>query len=316
MNKKLVNLFWGVGLIAAGGLALAHTLGYVDDLAPAIWISVFAGISIISLFTYFSAGARHWGWLFPAGIFGGLALIIALAAIGVDNAAVASPLFVGIGLPFIVAYLQDRPRNWWALIPAGVMAFLAFMMLAVENFGGEWIGAGLFFFLSLAFLLVYLGRRTRLWAALVAYVMFILGFVPVLALTPRPELAGILVLFAIGLPFLFVYLTSPERWWAIIPAGILLTSGLLTAIIIGPGLPGPLYDSSIPNALALSGFAATFAVVWLRHGKSWAMFVALAAACLAAISLLAGSRVEAYWPFIIIAVGIFLLTRAIRPQTA
>jgi hypothetical protein len=93
------------------------------------------------------------------------------------------------------------------------MAFLAFMMLAVENLGGEWIGAGLFFFLSLAFLLVYLGKRTRLWAALVAYVLFVVGIVPVLALTPRPELAGIMVLFAVGLPFLAVYLSSPERWW-------------------------------------------------------------------------------------------------------
>jgi hypothetical protein len=190
------------------------------------------------------------------------------------------------------------------------------MMLVVENFGGEWISTGLFFILSLAFLLVYLGNRTRLWAAVVAYVMLILGFVPVLALTPRPELAGILVLFAIGLPFLFVYLTSPERWWAIIPAGMMLTSGILTAIIIGPTLPGPLYDNSIPNALALSGFAATFSVVWLRHGMSWAKYITLAAACLAAITLLLGSRNQAYWPLIIIAAGIFLLSRALRLQTA
>ncbi len=315
MNKRLANLFWGVGLIAAGGLVLVQTMGYRIDLAPAVWIAVFAGVSLISLAAYFLSGVKNWGWLFPVGVFGALALILALATTGVESAAIASPLFVGIGLPFVVAYLLDRPRNWWALIPAGVMAFLTFTTLVVDNLGGEWIGAGMLFLIGLVFLLVYLGKRTRTWAAIVAYVMFVIGFMPLLALTPRPELAGILFLFAAGLPFLVIYLSSPERWWAIIPASILLTMGVLTAVIIGPGLPGPGYDNRIPNALGLVGFAATFAVVWLRHQKSWAKWLALIAAVMAVGELLAGT-LQSYWPLLFVAVGIYFLYNALRPRPA
>ena len=86
-------------------------------------------------------GWTQWGWLFPTGIFGGLALIIALATNHVNSAAVGSPLFFGLLLPFAAAYLTDRTRNWWALIPGGVMLFLALTTLLVDTVGGEWIGA-------------------------------------------------------------------------------------------------------------------------------------------------------------------------------
>jgi hypothetical protein len=164
--------------------------------------------------------------------------------------------------------------------------------------------------------MVFLSKRTYKWAALVAYVMFVLGFMPLLALTPRPELAGTVVLFGIGLPFLAVYLLSPERWWAIIPAGILLTSGVVATIVLGPGLPGPEYDNRFLNALAMAGFAATFAVVWLRHEKSWAKYVTLAAALFAGASIFAGPNLEMYWPLIVVAIGFIVLARAVRPQPA
>jgi hypothetical protein len=315
VKNRTTSLFWGVALIAAGGLALAQTLGYIDDLTPAIWITVFAGLSLVSLVTYFTSGARQWPWLIPAGVFAALAVMISLFTSGVDSPAAASLLFVGIGLPFVAAYLQDRARNWWALIPAGVMAFLTFVLLVVDNLAGEWIGSGMFFILGLAFLLVYLGNRARSWAAIVAYVMLVMGFMPLLAMTPRAELAGIVILFAAGLPFLLVYSSGPERWWAIIPAGILLTSGVVTAVVLLPGLPGPEYDNRIANTLALVGFGATFAIVWLRHQKPWAMVVTLLAGALAIIELL-GAEIESYWPLLVIAAGIFLLARTLRPQTA
>jgi len=316
MNKKLANLFWGVGLIAAGGLALAQSLGYVNDLAPTIWITVFAGISLVSLVTYFTVGTRNWGWLFPAGVFGALALIIVMATNGVGSAAVASPLFIGIGIPFVVAYLRDRSNNWWALIPTGVMAFLTVTLLAVDSVRGEWIGASLLFFMGAAFLLVYLSNRTRTWAAIVAYVLFVVGFMPLMALTSRPELAGIVFLVAASLPFLVVYLSSAERWWAIIPAGILLTLGIVTAAVLLPSLPGPDFDNHIPNALALAGFAATFAIVWLRHHKNWALYVTLVGVCLSVGALVTGRTLQTFWPFFVIAAGVFLLYRAIFSKPA
>jgi len=314
MNKKLINLFWGLLLIAGGAYALLRTMGVEVTQDPTVWAIIFGGISVVSFIFYFAAGVKNWELLFPAGIFGGLALTSAFVASGVDDPAMAAPLFIGIGLPFIVAYLLDRKSNWWALIPAGAMAFLTLVLFAAERMAGEWIGSGLFFILAATFFLVYLSRRAK-WAAIVAYVLFILGFMPLMALTSRPELSGVIFLFAIGLPFLYVYLKYPERWWALFPAGILLTLGVVTAVVLIPGIPNEEYDNRIGNALFYAGGAATFAVAWLRHHKRWAMVVTVLAAIMAVATALFG-EIQQSWPIVIILVGAYLLYTALRPKKA
>jgi hypothetical protein len=307
MKQKLSSLFWGILLIAAGGIALAQTQGYLaNDGNPAIWMAIFAAVSLLSLVFYFLTGVQNWGMLFPAGIFGALAFLIAMAVNDVDNPAMVAPLFVGIGLPFVVAYFIDRSKNWWALIPSGVMAFLAFVLLAVENLGGEVIGSALFFILAAAFGAAYYTRRFT-WAAIVAYILFVLGFMPLMAMSSRPELAGIMMMFAIALPFFIIYFRSPdEKYWAIIPAGILATTGLLVAIVLLPGLSGPGFDNRIPNSLMYAGIAVTFAIVGLRHHKRWGILFALLAAAASVASLFIGN-LEKSWPLVVLLAGVCLL---------
>jgi hypothetical protein len=259
-------------------------------------------------------GVKSWGWLFPVGIFAALSFLMAMVANGVDNPAMTAPLFIGIGLPFVVAYFLDREKNWWALIPAGVMSFLTLVMLAVDNVSGEWIGSGFLFILALTFFLVYLNRRA-LWAAITAYVLFVLGFMPLLSITAYVEFSGVVVFLAIGLPFLFVYLRSPERWWAIIPAGILLTMGLVTAIILLSGIPGPEYDNRVANAIIFTGLAITFAIVWLRHQKRWSMFAAIISAVIAFTGFFI-RNIDSYLPVLMMAIGIYVLYNALRPKSA
>ena len=127
------------------------------------------------------SGWKQWGWLFPAGVFGGLALVITLATSNVDSAAVASPLFIGLLIPFAAAYLTDRIRNWWALIPGGVMLFLALTTLLVDNAGGQWVGVMFLLMFAIAFLVVYLTNHTRTWALLVAYIFGVVSLAPMLA---------------------------------------------------------------------------------------------------------------------------------------
>ena len=98
MNKKLSNFFWGLILIAGGAAALAQTQGYLTDLQPVIWVTVFAVISLVSLIFYFLSGIQNWAMLFPVGIFGALAFLINQAVNHADNPALAAPLFAGIGL--------------------------------------------------------------------------------------------------------------------------------------------------------------------------------------------------------------------------
>jgi hypothetical protein len=313
MEKKVSSIYWGLILIAGGGIAIAQAQGYLTDLSPIIWITIFAVISIISLISFFASSTQSWSLLFPTGIFGGLAILIALAVAGVDNPVMAAPLFVGIGMPFVVAYFLNRQQNWWALIPAAVMVFLIFALLAAQNLGGEVVGAGLFFFLAAAFGFVYWKKQAR-WAALTAYILLVLGFIPLLAASPRPELAAIIIMFAAALPFSILYIRQPEKWWSIIPAGIFLTMGLVILIMLGMDLYLYPENSQLANALALTGTSATFAVVWFRHHKNWAKIVT----CLFALGAAAaffGDGIQTYWPFIVILAGIFLLFMAFRPKT-
>ena len=316
MTINRSSLFWGIMLIGAGALALLDQLGYIENLSPTLWIFVFAAISLLGFISYATSGWRQWGWLFPAGVFGGLALIIALATNNVDNAAVASPLFFGLLLPFAAAYLLDRTRNWWALIPGGVMLFLAMVTLLVDNVGGEWVGAMFLLIIALTFLFVYLNNRTRIWALIVAYVFGILSIAPMLA--AYGEMAayfGTVFLLAIALPFYFLYFRSENNWWAIIPAGVMT----VLAIVATLGIAGWINDANsgaYANAFMMAGLAATFAVVWLRHNRPWAKIVTLILAALAVASGFFVSSYEIFWPIAIILGGIYLLYTALRRPKA
>ncbi|MEO8355416.1 MAG: hypothetical protein ABI621_05860 [Chloroflexota bacterium] len=314
MNVNRSSLFWGVLLIGAGALALADQFGYIEDFSPMVWILVFGAISLLGFVSYGMSGWTQWGWLFPAGIFGGLAMIIALATNGVSSAAVASPLFFGMLLPFAAAYLTDRTRNWWALIPGGVMLLLATVTLLVDSVGGEWIGAMFLLLFGIAFLAVYLNNRTRIWALIVAYVFGVLSIAPMLA--SGGDMAayfGPVFLLAIALPFFILYSRSLENWWAIIPAGSLTVVAMIATAAIA-GLINAEKQGGYVNAFMMSGLAVTFAVVWLRHAKPWAKIVTVILAALAVASVFFASATEIFWPIAIILGGLYLFITALRPK--
>ncbi len=317
MNINRSGLFWGILLIGAGVLALARQLGYIDNSTPLIWAGIFAVVSLLALINYALSGWKQWGWLFPTGVFGGLAVTIALASANIDNAAIASPLFFGLLLPFAAAYLLDRARNWWALIPGGVMLFLALTTLLVDStIGDEWVGALLLFMIAGSFLVVYLSNRTRIWALIVAYVTAVLGIAPLMALGGRDAAYyGPIFLFAVALPFFFVYFRFPENWWAIIPAGAVTTVAIVAAFAIA-GFIRNGNEGGYANALLMGGLAVTFAVVWLRNARPWAKVVTFALAAVAVASAFFATYSNIFWPAAIILVGIYLLYTALRPKAA
>jgi hypothetical protein len=317
MNVNRSSLFWGILLIGGGGLALAEQMGYLDQMPDSVWMWVFAFVSIIAFLSYALSGFREWGWLFPAGIFGGLAVTIGLAVSGFDNPAMASSLFFGLLLPFAAAYLTDRAKNWWALIPGGIMLFLAMVTLLVDNVGGEWVGALFLFMIGLSFFIVYWSNRTRWWALLVAYIMFVLSIGPALASFGGdvPAYFGTIFLLAVAVPFYVVYFRSNQNWWAIIPAGVMTT----LAVVATLGIAGWIRDErtgGISNAILMGGLAVTFAVLWFRHSLNWAKIVAVILGLLAVASLFFASYAEIFWPVAIILAGGYLLYISLRPKTA
>jgi len=316
MNVNRSSLFWGILLIGGGALALAGQMGYIDQLPETSWMWAFAFVSLVAFLSYALSGWKQWGWLFPAGVFGGLAVTVALATNNVDSAAVGSPLFFGLLIPFTAAYLTDRARNWWALIPGAVMLFLAMTTLVVDSADGEWIGSMFLFLIGLSFLVVYLNNRTRTWALLVAYIMGVLSLAPAMASGGGDTAAyfGSVFLFAVALPFFIIYFRSAENWWAIIPAGVMT----VLALIAGAAIAGWIRNETeggYANALLMFGLAVTFAVVWLRHAKPWARVVTIILALLAVASVFFVSYYELYWPVAIILVGAYLLFTALRPRT-
>lgn len=313
VNKS--SLFWGLLLIIGGGVALAQQFGYLNQLPDSAWMWVFALISLVGLVSYLTSGLKEWGWLFPAGIFGGLAVTVALATNHVSSAAVGSPIFFGLLLPFLAAYLTDRTRNWWALIPGGIMLFLAMVTLLVDNVGGEWIGSLFLFLIALSFFVVYLNNHTRTWALLVAYIMFVLSIAPAMSSGGGDIAAyfGAVFLFAIALPFFVVYFRSPENWWAIIPAGVMTTLTIITALAIAGWIRNA-EQGGYANAILLGGIAVTFAIVWLRNEKAWAKVVTIILAALAVASVFLAAYTEIFWPVAIILAGGYLLYAAMRPK--
>jgi len=265
MKVHKSSLFWGILLVGFGAFALAQSMGYEVSQEPIFWAFVFGGISLLSLVFYLVDGFKAWGWLFPVGIFAALAFLLAMVSNDVDNAAMVAPLFFGIALPFIVAYFIDRVRNWWALIPAGGMLFLMFVMLMAENAPGEWIGALFLFMIALSFFVVYLNNRTRNWWALIpAGVMFFLSLIVVLSTSVRGEWIGALFLFAVGLSFLVVYLNNRARQWALLVAYIMF---LLSLTPIIPSLGGNADEYF--GSLLMFAVGFPFFIVYFRSEKNW-----------------------------------------------
>jgi hypothetical protein len=314
MNINRSALFWGVLLTGAGLLALTDQIGYTDTFSTWVWVVILSAFSLLGLISYALSGWKEWAWLFPAGIFGGLAAVVGLAASRPDNAAVASPLFFGLLIPFAAAYLTDRTRNWWAVIPGGVMLFIGLTTLLVDSVRGEWIGALFLFLIALSFLAVYLNDRGRVWALLVAYIIGVLSIAPMLASGGETAAYyGPIFLFAVALPFFILYFRSVDNWWAIIPAGAVTTTAIVAALAIA-GLIRNENEGGFANAIIMGGLAATFAVVWLRHEKQWARIATIILLVLAVGSVFFTTYMQVVGPLLIIIAGVYLFLTALRPR--
>lgn len=315
MAVRRSGLLWGILLIGAGALALAEQMGALQRFPHQVWAWAFALISLLGFVSYGLSGWKQWGWLFPAGVFGGLAVMVGSLTANIDSPAVASSLFVGLLIPFVAAYLTDRSRNWWALIPGGVMLFLALTTLLVDSAGGEWVGSLFLFMIALSFFMVYMSSRTRTWALLVAYITAVLGLAP--AMASNGALApyyGAVFLLGAALPFFVLYFRSGEEWWAIIPASALTLLSIITIAAIAGWIRNE-NQGGYASALLLGGLAAAFAVIWLRHAKQWAKVVTVVLAVLAVASVLFAAQSEILWPVAIVLVGVYLLFTALRKRT-
>jgi hypothetical protein len=168
MMKVLSSrLFWGLALVFGGALLLLDTLSVIN-VGDIFWtiVTALAGILFLSLFV---TNHDHWWALIP-----GIILLTISVTIGLysflpgfskTNLSVAI-LFGGISLSFLLVYIAAR-SNWWAIIPAGIIATIAATAIVDKN-NSDFRGVGLFFFgLGITFALVAILPTSagRMWWA-------------------------------------------------------------------------------------------------------------------------------------------------------
>ena len=169
--------------------------------------------------------------------FWGLLPYISIESGDVIGTLLISLLFGGVGLIFLVVFVVNVYRNWWAVIPGFTLMGLA-ALIAFGNRMGE-AGAGMFLgAIGLSFLVIYLVRREFWWAIIPAGVLLTLAvMIPVISAFPgAPMLGPALLFFGLALTFTLVYLLHSEeerRTWALYPAGILAVIGVMLLLSLG-----------------------------------------------------------------------------------
>jgi hypothetical protein len=173
------RVLWGSLLILAGLVFLIQNF-FNLQLGGLFWAALLAlgGLAFISVYL---GDHRHWWGLIPGFTLLGISATVFASNFfpRLDN--ILGGLFVlgGIGLAFTAVYLADR-RNWWAVIPAGVLFTLAVISVFDQVLRGFDSGGLLFLGLALTFALVALlpnppGRMT--WAWYPAAILAVIGLI-------------------------------------------------------------------------------------------------------------------------------------------
>lgn len=149
-------LVWGVLLVAGGLLLLAQNLGLFGRLAAPMWAIIF-GVGSLAFFGVYFSQRSAWWFLFPAFVLAGLAATVVLDASRIGGDWTGSVVLWSIALAFWTVFASDN-RQWWAIIPAGVLTTVGALPLIADRVAETSIGAIFFLGLGITFGLLYLLR--------------------------------------------------------------------------------------------------------------------------------------------------------------
>lgn len=127
-------------MLAIAGLVALLTLGILQD----AWVATYVLLAIALPFFYgFLRNRQNWGLLIPAYVLLAIGVMVPLIELGLlEDALVASYVMFAIALPFFVVYLRNT-KNWWALIPGGILAAIGFGLMLAEASVEYLLAAGL-----------------------------------------------------------------------------------------------------------------------------------------------------------------------------
>jgi len=233
------NLIIGGLLVVAGLMFLLQNLVHVRFVTPLVWSTFFLAAALLFL-TPWLRNRQHWWALIPAGGCASIAAVILLDLLpGIAGDIGGAIFLLGLALTFFAVYLFQR-KNWWALIPSGLLALLGGIILIshLPLIPEEWRDTlqGVFFLggLGCAFLIFYGTRREHWWAILPGGILTVLAVVPIAQRISWLNPWTPFILFAgIALVFLALHLSTHMRWslWAALASGCF---GVLVQLAAGP----------------------------------------------------------------------------------
>ncbi len=168
------NLFWA-GLFLAGGLAF---LGVFLE-RPAHWWGVVPGLSLLAI---------------------GALILLDTVAPWVARAWGGSLVLGGMSLAFWLVFVTNR-KNWWAIIPGGVLTTLAVIAGLPRFLQGPIAGSLFFLGMATTFGLVYLlseGPQRMTWALIPAVVLGLFGLFILAVSSTFVGLVGPVLLVLLG----------------------------------------------------------------------------------------------------------------------
>lgn len=151
MNPQRGRLI-GFGLVAAGLLALLSSIPFFRLLPSFIWLAILLGLGAL-VWTNRSFRLSQWQRIAVYAVVG----IYATASTGSFAGAAATGF---IAMAFLLTYAR-QPRNWWALIPGGVMAAVTLIILLGRFFPGWQSGPLFMLMLAAIFSVLYLLPKER-----------------------------------------------------------------------------------------------------------------------------------------------------------
>lgn len=229
MKRFDPRIIIGLLLLAGGGLALAQTLGYLENASDYFWGGAFliGGLAFLSLlFT------GNWWAAFPGFTLSAIGALILLPE-ALDE--LGGAIFLGgVALSFWYVYFTDRDYRWWAIIPGGVLTALALLILAssyFEDYSGMIVLGGI----GLTFFIVYLTNPVERWWALIpGGVLATLAGVTVAAERFGEFQTGGFFFLGLAMTFLLVALLARMSWayWPALILGIMGALGLASLMDI------------------------------------------------------------------------------------
>jgi hypothetical protein len=185
------RILWGLLLIVMGVLFLVESLGFLA--LGGAWSVLFFAAAIAFASVFFDDREAWWAIIPAMTLFGLGALIVLGTYLSPAYPELGPAVFLGsIGLSFWIIYFATHRRQWWAIIPGGVLLALAVSLL-LEPFLVDDAFAGVFMLgMGLTFALVYLlpTREGRMgWALIPAAILGVIGVGLLLAAVGLPATA-------------------------------------------------------------------------------------------------------------------------------